>query len=376
MKRDMDSINLRGAFAPMPEETRNALMNTARSVKEEEPVRRAAISTLCIAVCIIIAATAVAMAAGSIFGWIDFFKTSDGSRVPKAAQEIMQNSGGQTYTISPVVFTVHEMYSDKNILMVSTQVSIADGEKAIICVEPCEAIGANGENGRAVAQQLGVEPVTTWVEAAKQLNLPLYKVEALAEAPAEFYGSEAFYDPLFNNDGSLTFFSVQPLNGKVASEQLDCQIWLFVEKVNLEDPEAGEAANEYMSLTVPVAPVMATHSYTLKEEYVSYGMKLITVNAELLPSGLYLYADFLANDEMTVEDFYEKGQFIPEWYNAEGKRYDWGMTETYIISTDEWPVIHTEGVIPEERIPDVLILSLVDDNTAAGSETAPRIELK
>ena len=68
MKRDMDSINLRGAFAPMPEETRNALMNTARSVKEEEPVRRAAISTLCIAVCIIIAATAVAMAAGSIFG--------------------------------------------------------------------------------------------------------------------------------------------------------------------------------------------------------------------------------------------------------------------------------------------------------------------
>ena len=194
--------------------------------------------------CIIIAATAVAMAAGSIFGWIDFFKTSDGSRVPKAAQEIMQNSGGQTYTISPVVFTVHEMYSDKNILMVSTQVSIADGEKAIICVEPCEAIGANGENGRAVAQQLGVDPVTTWVEAAKQLNLPLYKVEALAEAPAEFYGSEAFYDPMFNNDGSLTFFSVQPLNGKVASEQLDCRIWLFVEKVNLEDPEASEAANE------------------------------------------------------------------------------------------------------------------------------------
>ena len=52
------------------------------------------------------------------------------------------------------------------------------------------------------------------------------------------------------------------------------------------------------------------------------------------------------------------------------------MVETYIISTDEWPVIHTEGVIPEERIPDVLILSLADDNAAAGSETAPRIELK
>ena len=74
MKRDMDNLDLRSAFAPMPAETRNALMNAARSVKEEEPVKKAAFRTVLIAACVIVATMAVAMAAGQIFGWNDFFK--------------------------------------------------------------------------------------------------------------------------------------------------------------------------------------------------------------------------------------------------------------------------------------------------------------
>ena len=53
MKRDMDNLKLRDAFGSMPEETRDALMTAARSVKEEEPVKRATIRTVFIAVCVL-----------------------------------------------------------------------------------------------------------------------------------------------------------------------------------------------------------------------------------------------------------------------------------------------------------------------------------
>jgi hypothetical protein len=74
MKRDMEHLNLRDAFAPMPEEAHDALMSAARSVKEDEPVKKAAFRTVLIAACVIVATMAVAMAAGQIFGWNDFFK--------------------------------------------------------------------------------------------------------------------------------------------------------------------------------------------------------------------------------------------------------------------------------------------------------------
>ena len=87
MKRDFDNLNLQDAFPSMPDECRNALMTAARSVKEEEPVKRITVRTRLIAACIIIATAAIAMAAGQIFGWNDFFAAVYGrTRGPQAAQ--------------------------------------------------------------------------------------------------------------------------------------------------------------------------------------------------------------------------------------------------------------------------------------------------
>ena len=51
MKRDLDNLDLRGAFKPMPDECRNALMTAACSVKEEEPVKRVTFRAVLIAAC-------------------------------------------------------------------------------------------------------------------------------------------------------------------------------------------------------------------------------------------------------------------------------------------------------------------------------------
>ena len=66
MKRETDPLKLRNAFEPMPDGCYNALMKAARSVKEERTVKRAALRTIAIAACIILAAMAAAVAAGSI----------------------------------------------------------------------------------------------------------------------------------------------------------------------------------------------------------------------------------------------------------------------------------------------------------------------
>ena len=64
MKRETDPLNLRSAFEPMPDGCYNALMKAARSVKEERTVKRAALRTIAIAVCIILAAMAAYIVSG------------------------------------------------------------------------------------------------------------------------------------------------------------------------------------------------------------------------------------------------------------------------------------------------------------------------
>ena len=48
-------------------------------------------------------------------------------------------------------------------------------------------LGCNGENGRAYAEKLGLDHMTTWLDAAKQLNLPLYNVRGILDTVDDRY---------------------------------------------------------------------------------------------------------------------------------------------------------------------------------------------
>ena len=147
MKRDMDNLNLRDAFVPMPEETRDALMSAARSVKEEEPVKKFTFRTALIAACIIVATMAVAMAAGSIFGWNDFFSKDYGTTIPKTAQEIMTATEPVTWQEGDVIFTVRERYSDSRLALISVEARLAEGVAAqVIGHGQCLRLGGTGRD--------------------------------------------------------------------------------------------------------------------------------------------------------------------------------------------------------------------------------------
>ena len=373
MKRETDPLKLRNAFETMPDGCYNALMKAARSVKEEKPVKRTAFRTAVIAACIILAAMAAAVAAGSILGWNDFFKLYHDVAVPQTAQEIMAASQPESFQLGDIVFTVRERYSDAYLAMITTEAHLAEGVTGIITADaPFDPISAYGDNSAAVAARLGVDPGMTWAEAARQLNVPLYSVTAMLEVPEALCGSEAFADPLFNEDGSLSYFSLQPLNGTADAAQLVCQVWLRVERENLDDPE--HPMNEwkaYEPLSIAVQPTLDAREYAVPAEAQTQGnFTLESVQAQLTPSGVHLIAVFAAQAGATEEKAYERLREV-RFVQPDGSEYPTGMNLSGGISNlDHWPQVEVKQMIGTEKIPERIGMSF------AGGQQPIQLTLK
>ena len=375
MKRDMESLNLRNAFASMPEEAHDALMSAARSVKEDEPVKKATFRTVLIAACIIMATMAVAVAAGSIFGWNDFFSKDYGTELPKTAQQIMASSEPVSWQEGDVVFTVRERYSDPRLAMISTEVRLADGVKGILCAnDPFEAIGACGDDGAAVAKRLGVESSLTWAEAAKKLNLPLYSARAILEIPSELWYGDAYEDPMFNDDGSLTYFSLQPLNGQISGDEIKAKVFLRSKLVNLEDAEDNtNVTKESVELPIRAEKAIAAAEYIIPEgTKVADAFRVDSIQAVLLPSGLHFTTNLTALEGATQDLAFDKLRV--NIVKENGEDYPTGITlNEGFANLDTWPQIPYTQMVSADQIPETIHLVFPDAN---GNETMLVLQLK
>lgn len=377
MKRDMDNLNLRDAFRSMPEETRDALMSAARSVKEDEPVKKAAFRTVLIAACVIVATMAVALAAGQIFGWNDFFKKDYGADIPKTAQEILTSSEPVTWQEGDVLFTVRERYSDPKLAMISVEARLVDGVEGILTADDFTMpIGAYGENSHSqdVAKRLGVDSQMTWMDAAKELKLPLYSVVAILDIPPEFWGSEEYGDPMFNEDGSLTWFSLQPLNGQITDEEIKARVYLRTKLVNLDDAEDNTSSKEkYMDLTIHTEKVIAIAEYIIPEDTkVLDAFRIDSIHAELLPSGLHFTTNLTALESASQEMAFDKLRV--NIVKENGEAYPTGITLSSGFSNlDTWPQIPYTQMISVDQIPETIHLVFPD---ASGNDTMLVLQLK
>ena len=75
-----------------------------------------------------------------------------------------------------------------------------DGTEALLVDDSnfYEAVDADSD---VVLEKYQLASGTTWVEAAKQLNLPLYGVRALAESDQAADAGEAMEAAMWNEDG-------------------------------------------------------------------------------------------------------------------------------------------------------------------------------
>ena len=168
-KRKLEEMDLRAAFPEMPQDCHDALLRAARSAgTEETKMKHFTVKTVLLTALLVIFTTTAAVAATEALGWTDFFSQYYGTQVPAAAQRIMKEEWNRHhFSLGPVSYDVQELYCDGHIAMASTVIKMEDGGKALLLgegFEPSDALGANGENGAALAGQLGLSPSATWLD--------------------------------------------------------------------------------------------------------------------------------------------------------------------------------------------------------------------
>lgn len=100
-------MDLKKAFPPMPEDCKNALMQAARSVKEEEKMKRTVFRTG-LTIALVLVLTMTAALAASHLGLMDLIKRSSDTALPEAAQKILEESPKKTYEAGPLTLTLLE----------------------------------------------------------------------------------------------------------------------------------------------------------------------------------------------------------------------------------------------------------------------------
>lgn len=356
MKRDMDNLNLRDAFRPEPDFCHAALMDAARSVKEEEKMKRASFRVVLIAAMIILSMTAVAFAAGSMLGWRDFYDKWHGTTgVPDGVYEQMQVKEDYSWQVGPLTFTATELLTDGHIAISAINVRTTDGSAALITgantCDPVDPIRANGENGRALAARLGLPENATWLEAAQQLNLPLYRVCADQDCRYELMDGDMMIDVLYNEDGSLTYFCMGMLDSARVQDSLTLPLEL---DVFLTDPATGENAERWQdynqTVTMPVCPVLETRTYTPEKETVIAGHKLVKVDAVRYVTGAYLTFTYEMDYTTIPESAYELYEL--ELCDEAGSKLPGGMNLTTSLTF----TITQEEMIGVDKLPDTITL--------------------
>lgn len=354
MKRNPEELYLRNAFSEEPEVCHAALMNAARSVKQEKKMKRNAVRVALAVALILLATMAVAVAAGRLLGFADFFGQY-GAQVPETAQRMMGEAWNRhEYALGPVRFTTQELLCDGHVALASTAAAMDDGSDALICAEPFDAIGANGENGEQTAQRLGVPPETTWLEAARLLGRRLYAVRAILELPAALDSGSAMEDILFGEDGGAVYFSMPELLPGASGETLAMQLYLSVTGFDVETGAAGETLQAREPLDVYLDAPLETCAYAAGGALLSDGYTLGSVQAELTALGLYLRSTFTAPANATMNDVYERA--LPLWLDAQGEPLPEGVSLSAGIDAGSLPTVVYTQMFSVDALPEKLIM--------------------
>ena len=156
------------------------------------------------------------MAASALLGWTDFYSFE----IPKTAQEILNATEPKDYQVGPITFTVNELLTDGHIALCSATSHVTDGSSAVLSEEVYDAVGANGDNGEALAQKWNLSPDTRWIDAAHIMNLPFYRISISVNVPEECHDGEDMGDAMWDEKGNCVSYYMAALNSLQVGETL------------------------------------------------------------------------------------------------------------------------------------------------------------
>ena len=339
------------------------------SAKEEEPVKKFTVSTALIVVLIVIATLTTALAASVLLGWTDFYSFE----IPKTAQEILNATEPKDYQVGPITFTVNELLTDGHIALCSATSHVTDGSSAVLSEEVYDAIGANGDNGEALAQKWNLSPDTRWIDAAHIMNLPFYRVSISVNVPEECHDGEDMGDAMWDEKGNCVSYYMATLNslqvGETLPIKLHFQVWQYdpqsIEPQSIFEDVVDEAKEmsyweDTFEITLTVPAPIAEKTYMPEQPYdFENGLTLNSVTAQQTVAGAYVVGQFTLRDGFNFNDAYS-GEL--DFLDATGEEIPWGMAESGIIEYDQLPKVEWGAMLNLEVLPEEMVVSL-DETT-------------
>ena len=339
------------------------------SAKEEEPVKKFAVSTALIVVLIVIATLTTALAASALLGWTDFYSFE----IPKTAQEILNATEPKDYQVGPITFTVNELLTDGHIALCSATSHVTDCSSAVLSEEVYDAVGANGDNGEALAQKWNLSPDTRWIDAAHIMNLPFYRISISVNVPEECHDGEDMGDAMWDEKGNCVSYYMAALNslqvGETLPIKLHFQVWQYdpqsIEPQSIFEDVVDKAKEmsyweDTFEITLTVPAPIAEKTYMPEQPYdFENGLTLNSVTAQQTVAGAYVVGQFTLRDGFNFNDAYS-GEL--DFLDATGEEIPWGMAESGIIEYDQLPKVEWGAMLNLEVLPEEMVVSL-DETT-------------
>ncbi|MGN0755207.1 MAG: hypothetical protein ACI4ME_12195 [Aristaeellaceae bacterium] len=362
MKKPQDDLNLRSAFREEPERCHRALMDAARSVKEEdEPMRKHSMRTVLIAAVVALSMLTTAFAAGELLGWTDYLSRMFGIHISPQLHSAMQIDP-QTYQVGPLTFTVNEAVSDNRMVMVSAKIAPTDGSMALLTQFEDDTIGAYGEERSGVLMQLlGVEDKRQpCCQVAAQKGIPMYAVRVAIEVDEAIGGGEGMEDLMWDGEGHVAYFSSSTLNPDTVGQEVPATLFLRVAQVD----ENGEVTEKWVTrepMTISVGQKLAEKNYVPETPYTYQGSQLMGIHAELYVTGAYLTCIW----QMPEGAEEEVWQFVDmmNMTDGQGHAFENGISLSAACNVDNYPIVLVEDMINAEALPEIIQVSGVPYNS-------------
>ncbi len=310
---------------------------------KEQKVKKKLSLGLVLVIALALATLAVAIAAQHV-GWTDFFGKLYNINMPKEAQEAMDQTKPLSFQVGPMTFTYNQLVTDGYIALSSAGVHTTDGSEVLYAMDTdiYDAVDAIGD--KTVVDKYGLEPGTSWLDAAKELGLPLYGIRALVEVEAPYSGGESMEDALWSEDGSIVYFSMPMLDPDSAGETLPVTLYMAVTQFDPDTEETIEKWRTREETTLSTLPMLEEKTYrpegdgqltvmmrteervdaaadeavqaaaedaaldgaapkaSIREE--AFALQLESVKAKRYATGVYLSSTFTLPADMTMEDVY------------------------------------------------------------------------
>lgn len=323
------------------------LLNQAR---KKRPVRR---FSFVLAVVLVLALGALAYAASRL-GWADYYRTQAGIAIPQGAEEALNASQPRIYQVGPMTFTFQQLLTDGRMVLSSASARLTDDGEALYAPDSNFEETVDGLSD-TVMNRYDLPAGTLWTEAASQLHLPLYGVRALVEIDPAYSQAVSMEDSLWNEDGSIVYFSMPLLKAETVPNPLPATLYMSVIRF---DPETGTMAERWQrreEITLETAPLLETKIYQPKGQNALGELTLQSLRAERYVTGTYLSAVFAVPQTMNQEDLVTQLYQI-RFCDESGEALPDGLSQSSDVRMEAWPTVTLETSTTLEALPEQLML--------------------